>query len=94
MLTNLEFSKNLRKLCLEMVHKAAASHIGSALSIADIVTVLYNEVMNFPNNDVKAAERDRFLLSKGHACSSICCSSPQRVFESGRVKTFAEDFPH
>ena len=93
MLTNLEFSKNLRKLCLEMVHKAAASHIGSALSIADIVTVLYNEVMNFPNNDVKAEERDRFLLSKGHACSAVYAALHLKGFlKADELKTFAEDF--
>jgi len=54
-----------------MVTRARASHIGSALSIADIVAVLYGEVMRFDPANWLWADRDRLLLSKGHACVAI-----------------------
>jgi len=56
---------------VEMVHRANASHIGSALSMADILAVLYADVLNFFPNDPENDYRDRCLLSKGHACVSF-----------------------
>lgn len=61
----------IRRLSLEMVTRARASHIGSALSIADIVAVLYGEVMRYDAADPAWPDRDRLLLSKGHACVAI-----------------------
>ncbi|MBC9034085.1 transketolase [Sphingomonas sp. JC676] len=61
----------IRRLSLEMVTRARASHIGSALSIADIVAALYGEVMRFNPANWSWADRDRLLLSKGHACVAI-----------------------
>lgn len=61
----------IRRLCLEMVARAGASHIGSALSIADIVAVLYGDVLRIDPIDPAWPERDRFLLSKGHACVAV-----------------------
>lgn len=61
----------IRRLSLEMVTRAKASHIGSALSIADIVAVLYGEVMRYDPARPGWADRDRLLLSKGHACVAI-----------------------
>jgi transketolase len=56
---------------LHMVARAKASHIGSAFSITDIVSVLYSQVMKHDPADPKAVDRDRLLLSKGHACVAI-----------------------
>jgi transketolase len=50
-----------------MVNRGGSSHIGSALSIADILAVLYSEVLNYNPSNPKWADRDRFILSKGHA---------------------------
>ena len=61
----------IRRLSLEMVTRARASHIGSALSIADLVAVLYGEVMRYNPTDPAWPDRDRLLLSKGHACVAI-----------------------
>ena len=47
---------------------SSATHIGGALSIAEIVSVLYGAVMNFDKN-LSLNSRDRFILSKGHAYS-------------------------
>ncbi len=66
-----EFSKAIRKTTIEMVYRAKASHIGGALSMTDILAVLYNGVLNINPKEPKQASRDRFLLSKGHACTSL-----------------------
>lgn len=61
----------IRAHSLKMVTHAKASHIGSALSIADIVAVLYAEVLNIDPNNPQWEDRDRFILSKGHACVAV-----------------------
>ena len=66
-----EFATKIRKFSLQMVHRARASHIGSALSIADIVATLYESVLRINPNDPHWNNRDRFILSKGHACVSV-----------------------
>ena len=52
---------------IEMTHLSHGSHIGSILSVADIVAVLYNDVANITPENVKDENRDRIVLSKGHA---------------------------
>ena len=50
-----------------MTSKGKSSHVGSALSIADILAVLYSNINVNPKNPLDP-KRDRFILSKGHAC--------------------------
>ena len=64
-------SKNIRRSILEEVYDAQSGHPGGALSIADILTVLYfNEMKEFPQ-DSKNLNRYRFVLSKGHASAAL-----------------------
>ena len=59
----------IRKIILEQSFRAGVGHIGSSLSIADIIAVLYHDVLKIPKpND---ADRDRFILSKGHAALAL-----------------------
>ncbi|MBC8489111.1 MAG: transketolase [Bacteroidetes bacterium] len=71
MTQKLEKSKSLasaiRIHALKMANRGGGSHIGSALSIADILAVLYSDVMNIDPSDPNKRDRDRFILSKGHA---------------------------
>lgn len=67
---SLEFAREVRKLSVEMVYRAHASHIGGAMSMADILSVLYTDVMKFNAQNPEWDVRDRFVLSKGHACVS------------------------
>ena len=64
-----KFSKNLRKNILDMAFSAGASssHLGGALSIVEIVASLFGYKMKI-NENPQWEERDRFILSKGHAC--------------------------
>ena len=70
-MNSIEFSKQIRELSVEMVYRAHASHIGGALSMSDIIAVLYNDILKYDANDPGWNGRDRFLLSKGHACVSL-----------------------
>jgi transketolase len=58
----------LRRNILRMIHLGRSGHPGSSLSAADLVTVLYYDEMRVDPADPAWPERDRFLLSKGHAC--------------------------
>lgn len=73
-------ARTIRREALRMVHRAKASHIGSALSIVDIVAVLYAGVMTLDPRDPRLATRDRFILSKGHACVAIYAALAARGF--------------
>ena len=62
---------NVRKMALEAIHAAKAGHPGGALSSADILTYLYKAEMNVNNKNPKDPDRDRFVLSKGHASAGL-----------------------
>ena len=66
-----ELAKEIRKISLRMVVSSKASHIGSALSITDILSVLYLDILNINKSKLNDPERDIFILSKGHACVSV-----------------------
>ena len=53
-----------------MTSKGKSSHVGSALSIADILAVLYSNINVNPKNPLDP-KRDRFILSKGHAGAAV-----------------------
>lgn len=56
---------------LKMTSSGGSSHIGSILSIADILAVLYGKVMNYNPANPRMENRDRFILSKGHAGAGV-----------------------
>jgi len=60
-------SKELRKLIINISHKARAHHIGSEFACIDILTVLYFRYMNINPTNLTDPDRDWFMLSKGHA---------------------------
>jgi len=59
----------VRKIILEQSHRARVGHIGCSLSIADILSVLYSEILNIASPE--DPQRDRFVLSKGHAAPAL-----------------------
>lgn len=71
---NLELARmanEVRKGIVTAVHGAKAGHPGGSLSAADIFTYLYFEEMNIDPKDPKKADRDRFVLSKGHTAPGL-----------------------
>jgi transketolase len=86
-------ARKIRISALKMVHRARASHIGSALSIADILAVLYGEVINFNSADQNLVFRDRFILSKGHACVAVYAALAEVGFiPKDALDTYGDDF--
>ena len=73
-------AKKIRVEALQMVHRAKASHIGSALSICDIVAVLYGQALRLDPKQPVAPNRDRFILSKGHACVAVYAALAETGF--------------
>ena len=82
-MTNKELQKianEVRKGIVTAVHAAKAGHPGGSLSAADIYTYLYFEEMNIDPKDPKKADRDRFVLSKGHTAPGLYSVMAQRGF--------------
>jgi transketolase len=87
-------SKNIRKKILQMAMEAGSSsaHIGGALSIADILSILFFHVMTIDKNDPLSDKRDRFILSKGHACLAYYASLSELGYISDKeLKTFEKN---
>ena len=66
-----ELARKVRIHAVKMVNKGGSSHIGSVLSIVDILAALYGRVMQYRSNEPKWVNRDRFILSKGHAGAGV-----------------------
>ena len=89
----LELANRIRQNALKMVHRAKASHIGSALSITDILAVLYGEVMRFEPDNQNYELRDRFILSKGHACVAVYSTLAEvGIIQKSQLETYGDDF--
>jgi transketolase len=63
-----------------MVHKANASHVGSCFSMADVLAVLYGEVLRIDPANPHQEDRDRFVLSKGHGGAALYATLAERGF--------------
>ena len=82
-LNNLKnIAAQIRLGALEGVHAAASGHPGGSLSIADIMAYLYFEEMNVKADDPKWADRDRFVLSKGHTAPALYATLALKGFFS------------
>ena len=82
-MTTLELQKKaleVRKGIVSSVHSAKAGHPGGSLSAADIFTYLYFEELNVDPADPKKADRDRFVLSKGHTAPGYYSALANRGF--------------
>lgn len=85
-------ARAIRSQALRMVHRARASHIGSALSIADLIAVLYGHTMRYQPDKPQWPDRDRFILSKGHACTAVYAALAEVGFiDAESLLTFGQD---
>ena len=73
-------ANEVRKGIVTAVHSAKSGHSGGSLSAADIYTYLYFEEMNIDPKDPKKADRDRFVLSKGHTAPGYYSTLAHRGF--------------
>lgn len=82
-------ANKVRKNALTAVYTPGSGHPGGSLSIADVLTLLYFEVMNIDPKNPKDPDRDRFVLSKGHTAPALYSVLAQRgFFPVEDVKTF------
>jgi len=63
-----ERSLQLRRQIVQMLIDGGRGHLGSSLSLVEIIRVLYDDILNYDNNNPTWVERDRCILSKGHGC--------------------------
>jgi transketolase len=73
-------AKKIRKHALRMTSLGGSSHIGSIFSMTDLVAVLYGEILRIDPNNPQWPDRDRFILSKGHAGAGIYAALAERGF--------------
>lgn len=86
------FAKSIRKETLKLIYNAKASHIGGAFSMVDILAVLYTQILNINPSNPKDPDRDRFFLSKGHACTSLYSTlSLLGFFSKNELENYAKN---
>lgn len=66
-----ELARRVRINALRMTSRGGSAHVASCLSIADILSVLYGRILNITPSSIKSPDRDRFILSKGHAGAAV-----------------------
>ena len=82
-----DVAHRVRRHVLDMTTRGKSSHVGSALSMVDIVAVLYGHVMMYDPARPKWADRDRFILSKGHAGAAVYATLAEfGFFDTSRLK--------
>ncbi|CEK19159.1 transketolase [Chthonomonas calidirosea] len=78
--TTAELARRIRLHALRMVHRANASHIGTCLSMADLLACLYGSILRVRPQEPNWPQRDRFLLSKGHGAAILYAVLAERGF--------------
>lgn len=91
-MTTRALAQNIRRDALQMVHRARSSHIGACLSIADILAVLYGQILNVDPQAPDDPHRDRFILSKGHAAAAMYAALAEvGFFPVSQLETYGAD---
>lgn len=86
-------AKDIRRKIYQIAHYAGGGHIGAAFSMADIITVLYfDNVLKYDASNPRWEQRDKFILSKGHACYALYAAlakagyfPEEELWRAGRV---------
>jgi len=87
-----QLANNIRKHAVTMTSLGGSSHIGSILSIADILAVLYGSILQVKAEEPRWIDRDRFILSKGHAGAGVYAALAESGFISvDKLKTHYQD---
>lgn len=79
-MTSEQLAWKIRRHAVEMTHISGGGHIGSILSVADIIAVLYAEILKYRSEEPEWNDRDRFILSKGHAGAAIYAALAESGF--------------
>lgn len=84
--------RHIRRIILEQSKRAGVGHIGSALSVVELLHCIYGHAMRLPEN---ASDRDRFILSKGHAALALYAVLHQRgIVTEEQLNTYCSNGTH
>lgn len=87
-----DLARRIRRHVVRMTSRGGSSHVASGLSVADILATLYNGVLDVRPEEPDWPERDRFILSKGHAGAAVYAVLAERGFFSvAKLDTHCED---
>lgn len=91
-ITTQDIATQLRRYSIEMVAAARASHLGGALSLADVLAVLYWDIASVNPAEPRWPDRDRIVLSKGHCCTVAYAALAMRgFFPIAELATYGQD---
>ncbi len=81
----------IRRHIIQMIYDAGSGHPGGSLSAADVLVALYFDIMEHKPDDIKWPDRDRFVLSKGHAAPALyACLAETGYFPVEELKTLRQ----
>src|SRR6201981_3515792 len=84
-----ERSKHLRRLVVRTLHGGERGHVGSSMSLIEIMRVLYDDVLSYRADEPSWLDRDRCILSKGHGClAQYVMLAEKRFFPHAVLDTF------
>jgi transketolase len=85
-------ARTVRRHVVQMTHQAKASHVGTSLSMAELLAVLYGGILRVDPATLESPDRDRFVLSKGHGCAGLYAVLAERgFFPLARLAEFYQD---
>lgn len=91
-MTSEQLAWKIKRHGIEMTHLSKGSHIGSILSVSDIIAVLYNDIAKVDPKNPDKPDRDRVILSKGHAGAAIYAALAEKgFFDVEELKTHYAD---
>lgn len=91
-ISSIELAREARVTVLQMIYRSQCSHIGSALSAVDILSVLYADFLKNNPENPDDPNRDRLILSKGHACSALyAILAEMDYFNKQLLETYAQN---
>ena len=86
-----ERSKYLRKLIVQALEAGGRGHLGSSMSMLEVLRVLYDSILKFDPKNPNWDDRDRFILSKGHGCLGLyAILADKKFFELDHLNTFCK----
>src|SRR5437588_12868313 len=85
----------MRMTVVSMTHRAKSSHVGTSLSVADILAVLYGSFLRVNSATWNSPDRDRLVVSKGHSAAAVYAALSEREFLTKELlDTFYQDGTH
>ena len=92
MIKSKKLATKIRIESIKMVARAKASHIGGVLSMADLLAVLYSDILNVDPKSPELETRDRLILSKGHSCVGLYATlALEGFFSIKKLATYGVD---